>query len=202
VKTLYLAVLAGLFLFTTQAEMARAEGLLDPLNIFSGSNKSAETYPTTQRKQGDSLPNTKPAAAPSWRMPKLNPFSNPKQGSVSGSVDRKFRTNWVTKKGFAGRATEALYKTSDRVTGVTVATYNATAEVLSPAKNIRRVQGISKNISGHFAVPPNTLAKDHEVKKRGGRSWFLPSWFDQDEAPAPIESRGEGWPRPPMMHAE
>ena len=122
------------------------------------------------------MSNLKMPAVPKWSMPKFNWFSRPKQGSPTASIDRKLRTNWARPKKIGSRTRQAMTKTKAKVSSGTAATYNATANALSPSKNIQRVQGVSDNLSQRFGTPPNTATKDYVSKQEKKKPWYSNLW--------------------------
>lgn len=132
-------------LVALSAPAVQADGLLDPLNVFSNWRSFRETYPPmVQRKPSETASQPHTSRVAKLSLPSFTWLTNPKQGSFTASLDRKFRTNWVTPKRMptpgelGNRVGEAMANTADQVGKVTRASYEVTADALSPKENIRR----------------------------------------------------------------
>ncbi len=186
-KALSSSVLGLVFLFAAHADVAQADGLLDPFNLFGKKTK-------TTRKSSAFGSKNKGLSFPKLSLPKLQLPSTSKQGSRAASLDRKVRTNWISPKSVSARAEKAVENTTKSVGNVTTATYNATASALSPKKNIQRVQYLSEKLTDPFI---NYATPDG---KNPNPSPWPSSWFKANPQPKQNDGRSNGWPRIPMNH--
>ncbi len=196
-------LLFALVILTLVSERANGDGLLDPLNLFSRGETSDDAARKSREPRTAPRPTSfgktaEPESSQLWSLPRFDLFARSQVRNVGSSLDRSVRQSWANTRAYGRHAGQAASQTAGQFNHFATATYQRTADALSPQKNLVRMRRFSDEVRHRLTMPFVTYATPDGRPPRQ-------AWADRparSSAPEEDGTRSDGWLQLPRLHGE